>query len=145
LGPLARFGGARYSVRVSRALRFSRTLALLFGVLRPLGETIRKWGHVGYLPAFLDDFFIGAFLLWGAWASRRGDAGGRGVLCAAWGFTCGMGYASFFSHVRDIDLPDVGPLPQVWLTVLIGAGWVMSIVAMGLTLREARGGSSDEG
>lgn len=122
-------------------LGFSRGLAIVFGVLLPIGETVRRWGHIDYLPTFLDDWLIGALLLWGAWATRdRPDAAGREdhgpraagrrVLCAAWGVTCGIGYSSFFGHLEHLDRPDVGPLPQVWLTTIIGVGWVLAIVAM---------------
>jgi hypothetical protein len=120
---------------MSGALRFSRTLAIIYGFILPIGETIRRWGHIDYLPAFLDDYFIGAFLLWGAWASRRTEPRGRRILCTAWGFTCGMGYASFFGHLRVINEPDVGPLPQVWLTTIIGAGWLLAIAAMLAAIR----------
>ncbi len=124
-------------------LRFSRGLAIVFGVALPIAETIRRWSTIVYWPALLDDWLIGAFLLWGAWATRRGRAVGdaspdrrRGwrILCGAWGFTCGMGYASFFGHLRDLDQPDVGPLPHVWATGVIGVGWVLAIVALAATI-----------
>jgi hypothetical protein len=123
------------------ALRLSRWYALLVGIFCPVGETIRRWGHIDYLPAFLDDYAIGALLLAGVWASRRDDARGVRLLCAAWGFACGIGYSSFFGHLRAIDQPDVGPLPQVWLTTLIGAGWALSLVAMFISVRGERGTS----
>jgi hypothetical protein len=119
------------------ALRLSRWYALLVGVALPAGETFRRWGAIDDLPAFLDDYAIGVFLLAGLWASRKADPRGLRLLCAAWGFTCGLGYASFFGHLRVIDQPDVGPLPQVWLTTIIGSGWVLAIAAMITTIRAA--------
>jgi hypothetical protein len=119
------------------ALRVSRWYAILVGVFCPVGETVRRWGHIDYLPAFLDDYAIGALLLAGVWASRRADPRGVGLLAAAWGFACGLGYASFFGHLKAINEPDVGPLRQVWLTALIGAGWALSIAAMFVTVRSA--------
>ncbi len=130
-------------------LRFSRVLAVAFGVALPIAETIRRWNNVVYWPAFLDDWLIGAFLLWGAWATRgRGDrsCGERAesvedqrrrgwlILCGAWGFTCGMGYASFFGHLRDVGQPDVGHFPHVWVTGVIGVGWLLAIMALAATI-----------
>jgi hypothetical protein len=124
------------------ALGFSRGLAIVFGVALPIGETIRRWNNIVYWPAFVDDWLIGAFLLWGAWATRRradaadgvGRRRGWRILCGAWGFTCGMGYASFVGHLRDIGQPDVGPFPHVWVTSVIGVGWVLAIVALFATM-----------
>lgn len=123
------------------ALKFSRGLAIAFGVALPVAETVRRWNNVVYWPALLDDWLIGALLLWGAWATRaraRADARDRSrgwrIMCGAWGFTCGMGYASFFGHLRDISQPDVGPFPHVWVTAVIGVGWLLAIAALVATI-----------
>ena len=49
-------------------LAFSRRLAFIFGILAPLGETIRRW-HTWqeWPPNFFDDYAIGALLIYGAW------------------------------------------------------------------------------
>ena len=78
-------------------LAFSRRLAIAGGIILPLGETARRWHQLGdprmWLPWF-DDIAIAGFLLYGAWRTRH-DASGRPILAAAWGFACGLGYASF--------------------------------------------------
>ena len=59
----------------------SRRLAVVVGVLLPLAETVRRWPlWKEYPPAFLDDFLIGAFLLYGAWRCSRDRINGRIVL-----------------------------------------------------------------
>jgi hypothetical protein len=74
------------------AITFSRRLAIAFGILAPLAETIRRWGQLDQLsiwPFWLDDYIMGALLLAGAWlVARNFDAGQK--LAAAWEFTCGV-------------------------------------------------------
>ena len=119
-------------------MRFSRALAFIFGTLAPVLETVRRWGTWReYPPALIDDYILGAFLLTGAWlAGRRFDAGQR-VLAAAWGFTCGLGYYSFFEQLRRYRLGEIDPAPIPSGAVLIikGAAVLLAIMALVITLR----------
>ena len=84
------------------SLEFSRRLAVVAGVVLPIGETIRRWHQLGeplMWLVWLDDWAIGGFLLWGAWRTRRDAELGRPVLAAAWGFACGQGYASLVASI----------------------------------------------
>lgn len=119
-----------------RSLVISRRLAFVFGLLIPLGETIRRWGVWGYPPAWLDDYFIGAFLLTAALIARRpaDPARARAWLAGAWGFTAGIGYTSVFTHLEHIHDTDPGNVPQAWLTAIIGAGWLIILAILVLTL-----------
>jgi hypothetical protein len=63
-------------------MRFSRTLAWIFGVGAPLVETIRRWDtSLDYPPATLDDYLLGALLIAvgttlaavALWLTIRGD------------------------------------------------------------------------
>lgn len=77
---------------------FSRRLAFIAGIALPIIETTRRWHQMAdlqMLPAWLDDFIIGGFLLYGAWRASQDIERGRPVLAAAWGFALGLGYASF--------------------------------------------------
>ena len=91
-------------------LNFSRRLAIAGGVILPIGETVRRWHQLGdplmWLP-WLDDILIGAFLLYGAWRTGRDRDAGRPVLAAAWGFACGLGYASFVFSALSSETVDV--------------------------------------
>jgi hypothetical protein len=74
-------------------LEFSRRLAIVFGVLLPIVETIRRWSQLSDLsvwPAWLDDFIIAGFLLYGAHRVGRSSEVGRPYLAAAWGVAFGM-------------------------------------------------------
>jgi hypothetical protein len=120
-------------------LSMSRRLAVVIGVLLPLAETARRWPlWQEYPPAFLDDYLIGTFLLYGAWRCSRDPVSGGIVLAAAWAFACGLGYASFFEHIRNLEAPDPAGIPHVWVAAIIGAGWVLCILALIATIRSTR-------
>ena len=120
------------------SFQFSRRLAIVFGILLPLGETVRRWGTGGSLWWWLDDYAIGAFLLYGAWRSGRDLREGQRFLVGAWAFACGIGYVSFFSHLEHVAEPDRGHIPHFALTVIIGSGWVLAILALLTSLRRLR-------
>lgn len=117
------------------ALNFSRRLAFAFGVLAPLGETVRRW-HTWreWPPNFFDDYLMGALLLYAAWVAKREPRRGQRYLAAAWGLACGFGYASFFGHLqalmKDANAPDPAPIPHLWLTAIIGAGFSLCVAAL---------------
>lgn len=131
-------------ILVSR-LAISRRLAYVFGVLTPLAETVRRWG-TGWvnLPAFVDDFILGAFLLAGAWATRNPQAvRGRILLAAAWGFACGMAYSSVAAHwfAMRAGQVDPAPIPSHWVFSIKIAGGVLFMLALFLTLTADQGAS----
>jgi len=121
---------------IGMTLSASRRLAIVIGLLLPLIETVRRWPlwHE-YPPTFLDDFLIGAFLLYGAWRCSRDPARGRVVLAAAWAFACGLGYGSFFGHIRYLETADPSGVPHIWVVTILGAGLVLCILALVTTIR----------
>ncbi|MFZ1219069.1 MAG: hypothetical protein WAO00_07235 [Chthoniobacterales bacterium] len=119
-------------------MKFSRVLAMIFGVGAPVAETVRRWGTWReYPPGLFDDYIMGAFLLAGAWLV--GLAGQR-ALAAAWGFTCGLGYVSFFEQLRRYRLGEIDPAPIPSSAVLIikGIGVLLAVVALIATLSAKR-------
>ena len=119
-------------------IEFSRRLAFGFGVLAPIVETIRRWHQLNQLsvwPFWLDDFFIGAFLLYGAWRTGKDMRSGQPMLAAAWGFACGMIYASFFSQLTMLNQPDPAPIPSVWVAAIKGVAFALAIAALVASLR----------
>ena len=110
---------------------FSRTLAVIFGLLAPIAETVRRW-HTWREnpPALFDDYLMGAFLLFGSWAAFRRWHSGQRLLAAAWGFTCGLGYYSFFEQVRRYRIGEIDPAP-------IPSGAVVAIKGIGVLLAAA--------
>lgn len=124
-------------------IHFARRLALVFGVLLPLGETVRRWGTGGPVWVWLDDYLIGAFLLYGAWRVGRNVRDGQKFLAAAWAFACGLGYTSFFSHLQRVNEPDVGHFPHKLLVAVLGVGWLLAWVALAVSLKKIPEGKSE--
>src|SRR5688572_13177309 len=81
---------------------FARWLAMIAGVVLPIGETARRWHQLGaprMLFAWLDDWLIRAFLLYGAWRVGRVAVSGQASRAAAWGFTVAIAIGSFLTGV----------------------------------------------
>ncbi|MFN2598304.1 MAG: hypothetical protein ABR563_14080 [Pyrinomonadaceae bacterium] len=93
---------------------FARWLAYVGGVLAPLAETVRRWHTWRENPSLLfDDYIIGALLIYGAWRAGRDARGGQRFLAAAWGFACGMGYASFCGQLYANAHGVADPAPEI--------------------------------
>ena len=120
------------------AIKFSRWLAIVGGILVPLAETIRRWSTWRQSPANLfDDYLIGAFVLFGAWRTGKDLRSGQRYLAAAWAFACGMGYYSFFGQLERLRLHEADPAPisSAWVLVIKGLLWAAAIVALALSLK----------
>ena len=119
-------------------IQFSRWLAIIGGVLAPLGETIRRWSTWQQSPANLfDDYIMGAFLLYAAWRTGRDVRSGQRFLAAAWAFACGLGYYSFFGQLQSLRLGerDPAPISSEWVLVIKGVAVSLAILALVLSLR----------
>ena len=120
-------------------IRLSRNLAILWGIITPVVETIRRW-HTWREnpPAFFDDFILGGLLLYGAWRVRQDAEGGQKFLAAAWGFTLGMVYSSFFWQLEQMRLGAIDPAPisSAWVAGIKGIGFALSILGFVTSLRK---------
>ncbi len=113
---------------------FSRHAAWIGGLLVPLLESIRRWGTGNHL-LWLDDYLIGAALLFAAWRAHREGVRARPWLAAAWGLACGIGYSSFVSHWLRMNEPDVGHFDHRLLTGGIGVGLLLALLGLYGSLR----------
>jgi hypothetical protein len=128
-------------------IAFSRRLAIILGILTPLAETVRRWRQLGQLsvwPFWLDDYIIGALLLYGAWRTGKDIRNGRRFLAAAWGFTCGMAYSSFFNQLGRLNEPDPAPISSAWVAVIKGVGFALAILALVGSLKSAKEENNNE-
>jgi hypothetical protein len=124
-------------------INFARRLAYVAGVGAPLAETIRRWGTWRDNPsALFDDYIIGALLIYGAWRVGRDARAGQRFLAAAWGFSCGMGYASFFGQLYSNrqGVVDPAPISGHWVAVIKGFAFAFSILALVASLRRLPAG-----
>jgi hypothetical protein len=121
----------------------SRRDAAALGVGLPLLQVCRTacFGiGMPALPAWpiaVDAYVTGALLLLGARAAARGRPHGRFLLAAAWGFTSGIMFRTFFEQLADPDR-HAGPQMLVLvvkgiLLVLAGVGFVGAVRPQGDT------------
>ena len=114
-------------------ISISRYVAIVLGILTPLGETIRRW-HTWREnpPAFFDDYIIGAFLLLGAWRTGKNINRGRPFLAAAWAFMCGMAYVSFFGQLEDnrLGIADPAPISSGAVAAIKGVGLAVGVICL---------------
>jgi hypothetical protein len=118
--------------------KWNARLAIGFAVFLALAEIRRNWGDWGYAPFWIVDYLAVGLLLYGGLRTlRRGGDTGLAALTGAWGFTCAMFYASFFSHLQRFGEPDHGPDDPVALTVVIGVLFALTILGFALALAGA--------
>ena len=120
------------------AISFSRYLALVLGIVTPVAETIRRWSTwQDDPPALLDDYILGAFLLYGARRVGQDARTGQRFLAAGFAFMCGMAYYSFFGQLHNLrtGVPDPAPISSTWVAVIKGIGLALAVVGLALSLR----------
>lgn len=117
----------------------SRNLAIFIGVLAPLLDTIRRWHTwTEWPPAMLDDYLLGALLLFGAWRVGKDPIEGQRFLSAAWGVALGMVVLSFFGQIDAMRLgkTDPAPVSTEWVAVVKGVGLLIVIIGLITSLRK---------
>lgn len=103
-------------------LRISRIAALVAGIALPCIETWRRWGDLSDWAWWLDDCIAAALLLY-AWYAGREQAGrSRPYLMAAWGYTLGIAYMSFFGHLNSPAVTDPSGVSVTWVLAFKGFG-----------------------
>jgi hypothetical protein len=117
------------------SIAVNRWLAIVGGILLPGAEVLRRFHQLldpSVLPFWIDDFLIGGLLLYGAWRTRRDVERGLPFLTAGWGFACGMGYASFFAQLHDLQTHPVDVSGASGALVVTIKGILLLVGAIGL-------------
>jgi hypothetical protein len=117
-------------------MRYACRLAIVAGIVLPIGETMRRWHQIGdprLIFAWLDDYLIGAFLLYGAWRVGREATTGQASLAAAWGFTVAIAIGSFFTGVFG-DADPTGA-PRIAVVAIKATMLLLAIAALVSVLR----------
>jgi hypothetical protein len=115
---------------------FARRLAIVAGVVLPIGELARRWHQLGdprLLFAWLDDILIGAFLVYGAWRVGQDAVRGQATLAAAWGFTLAIAIGSFLTGLFGDADPTGASRPVV--VAIKGVMLALAIAALVSVLR----------
>ena len=122
-------------------VKFSRWLAMVFGVLIPLLGIVRNWSlDKQDFWAFFADVGSGAFLLFAAWKVSQKERVGRRYLAAAWGLVCGLFYSSLANQVMSIDKPESGDpmLTPEFSVAATGVGLLIVLAGLISSLRSDR-------
>jgi hypothetical protein len=85
-------------------LIISKYAAFVFGILIPLGETIRRWSQLSDLSYFMywfDDYLLGILLVGSAFLTHKNPFNGQRYLIASWGIAVGGLFISFTAHFNS--------------------------------------------
>jgi hypothetical protein len=118
-------------------ISISRYLAIVLGILTPMLETIRRWSTWRENPlSILDDYILGAFLLFAVWRVTKDARRGQRFLAAAWGFFCGTAYLSFTGQLyfNRLGIADPAPISSNWVAVIKGVGLAIGVTCLVLSL-----------
>ena len=115
----------------------SAWLALESGLVLAIAEIIRNWGNWQAWPFWTLDFIAAGALIWGG--VRTLSQGSSRLLPAAWGFTVGIFWMSFFSHTQTVSggadkTYASGTVNEGMLTVIIGAMLLAAIAGLIMSL-----------
>ena len=118
-------------------IRNSALLALGFGLFLAIAETVRNWGNWQPWPFWIVDFIAAGALVWGG--VRTLSQGSSRLLSAAWGFTVGIFWMSFFSHTKALSSGEArsyasGAVNENLLTLIIGAMLLAAIAGLLMSL-----------
>jgi hypothetical protein len=117
--------------------RNSAFLALGFGLFLAIAEIVRNWGDWQAWPFWIVDFIAAGCLIWGG--LRTLSQGSSRLLSAAWGFTVGIFWMSFFSHTEALsegatETYASGSVSEGVLTLIVGAMLLAAIAGLMMSL-----------
>lgn len=82
--------------------------------------------------SWLDDYIAAALLLYAWHAGRHHIGTSRPYLMAAWGYTFGIAYMSFFGHLRNPPAGDPSGMPLAVVIAFKALGLVLSGTCLAL-------------
>ena len=118
-------------------MRLEVGAAYAMGVGLPLLEASRRRTNFENFHGYVDDFIIGAFLLYAAYAVTRGRRSGPVLLVAAWAVLCGGLYGSFFWQLFSTEANDVGGLANDIVVIIKGILYAVALSGLWFSSRAA--------
>jgi hypothetical protein len=97
-------------------------------------ETYRSWGVGRPVLTVVDDYVGAALLTWAAWLMSRPSELARRIVVAVWGVICGLSLCNFSIKILMPDRMTPGNLPPALLQALVGAVFVLSLMALVATV-----------
>ncbi len=118
-------------------MRFEVSAAYAMGIGLPLFETLRRKTNFDNFHSYVDDFIIGALLVYAAHAVTRGKRNGPVLLAVAWAVLCGGLYGSFFWQLFSTEALDISGLPNTTVIIVKGVLYAIALTALILASRSA--------
>ena len=118
-------------------MRFDVRAAYVMGVGLPLLEASRRRTNFENFHGYVDDFIIGALLLYAAYAVTRERRSGPVLLVVAWAVLCGGLYGSFFWQLFSTEAQDVGGVANHIVVIIKGVLYAIALVGLWLSSRAA--------
>lgn len=109
-------------------MKILRIVAIVLALTLMIGEAYRSWGAGRPFYAWFDDQIMGAALIAGAWLMAKPTAQRHALFAAAWAFSAGMLYPSFFGKLFEPQSSNPGNFGIGFLTAIIGLLFAISIV-----------------
>lgn len=110
--------------------KLNSLLAILLGLSLLIGETIRRFGEWGFWARWMDDFFMGLWLIIPGIMVLNGKEFGRKLLIGGWGINVGMLYGSYFSKIAPNASKFESNIEPNFLIFLIGLALIVSIAGL---------------
>ena len=121
----------------SNQYRFEVLAAFVLGVALPVFEVCRRRTDFSDIPGYIDDFIIGALLLFAARSVARQRRHGRAFLIAAWGILCGGLWSSFFGQLYNRSAHDISGLPNFTIVLAKLVVYCIALVCLVLSIRRS--------
>lgn len=118
-------------------MRLEVSAAYAMGIGLPLLEALRRRTDFENFHSYIDDFIIGALLLYAAHAVTRGRRSGPVLLAVAWAVLCGGLYGSLFWQLSTDQTHDVGGLPNMTVVFIKGVLYAIALTGLALASRSA--------
>ena len=118
-------------------MRFEVTSAYIMGIALPVLEVMRRRSNFDDIPAYIDDFLVGALLLYAACAVTLQKPSGPVLLVAAWAVLCGGFYGSIFGQLQSSASQDVSGLSNAFVVLVKGVLYLVAIGSLIMAVRSA--------
>jgi len=119
--------------------RFEVVAAYCLGVALPVLEVCRRRADFSDIPGYIDDFIVGAVLLFAARSAVRERPYSRTLLAAAWGLLCGGLWSSLFGQIFSATHNDISGLPNTVVIFLKLFVYCVAIICLVLSVRRSDG------
>ena len=107
------------------------------GVALPLLEVCRRRADFSDIPGYIDDFIVGALLLFAARAATRQRPYSRALLAGAWGVLCGGLWSSFFTQLQSTAPHDISGLSTTTVVLLKLVLYCVALICFVLSIRRS--------